>query len=138
MRPLRAVIFDDDIDVLSFLRRIMQRRGYEVKTYDRPVDSPLYQCSECPCSLYDSECPDLIISDVSMPVVNGVQLLESSIKKGCRCRHLALITGSGLMESDLIRMAKYGTRYFLKPLDLDEFYSWLDRVEREVGSSRPA
>jgi len=68
-----------------------------------------------------------------MPFANGVELLESSIKKGCHCRHLALIAGKGLLEGDLLRVAKYGTRYFLKPIDLDDFYPWLDRVEQDIG-----
>lgn len=33
---------------------------------------------------------------------------------------------------DLIRMAKYGTRYFAKPLDLGEFNAWIDRIDKDV------
>ena len=80
----------------------------------------------------EAGCPDLIVSDFNMPVVNGVELLESAIEKGCHCRHLALMSAKGLMEADMRRLAKYGTRYFTKPLDLDDFYPWLDRVEKEI------
>ena len=130
-RPLRAVIIDDDPVELSYLRHILQRRGYEVQSYESPIKSPLYQGKKCPCSL-DARCPDLIITDYSMPDVNGVELLEMSTKKGCHCRHLALIAGKGLLEGDLLRVAKFGTRYFLKPIDLDDFYPWLDRVEQDI------
>jgi len=135
MRPLKAVIIDDDPTELVILKRILQRRGHKVLAYDNPLDSPLHKCGKCPCSLHDSNCPDLIISDVHMPVMNGVDLLESVMSKGCHCRHLALISGHGLANSDLLRVAKYGTRYFLKPLDLDDFYPWLDKVEQHIHNS---
>lgn len=92
----------------------------------------------CPCALHDTQCPDLIIADLNMPHISGVDLLEFTMKKGCRCRHLALMTGKELMEEHLNRLAKYGTRFFLKPLNLDDFYPWLDRVESQVAERTPA
>jgi len=137
MKTIKAIVIDDDPSVLIYLRQILQRRGYEVHTYDDPVESPLYKSSGCPCSMREAGCPDLIVSDFNMPVVNGVELLESAIEKGCHCRHLALMSAKGLMEADMRRLAKYGTRYFTKPLDLDDFYPWLDKVEKEIAE-RPS
>jgi uncharacterized Fe-S cluster-containing radical SAM superfamily enzyme len=73
-----------------------------------------------------------------MPGVNGVELLKSTMEKGCHCRHLALISVKGLVEADLNRVAKYGTRYFTKPLDFDDFFPWLDRVEKEISERLPS
>lgn len=134
MLPIKAIIIDDERAVLSTLKRILEHRKYEVATYADPRQTPLYEIKH-PCSLM-SRCPDLIISDYDMPWVNGVELLESAVKKGCLCRHLALITGKGLPEGDMLRIAKYGTRYFMKPLEFDDFYDWLDRVELDVFKSR--
>ena len=133
-RTLKAVIFDDEPSVLTCMRLLLQRRGYEVLAYGEPVNSPLHQCHECPCTLQGG-CPDLIISDIDMPVVNGVELLESLLKKGCRCHHLALISGKGIPESDLTKVTEHGALYFTKPLDLTRFYAWLDRVELTAGSA---
>lgn len=130
-RPTRAIVIDDDPSLLFYIRQILQGRGYEVKTYESPAQSPLYKSPGCPCVLQGS-CPDVIISDFNMPGLNGVELLERCKKKGCRCRHLALISGNRLEEHQLIRLAKYGTRFFSKPLELDEFSCWLDRVELDL------
>lgn len=132
MKRLNAIIIDDDPVSLFRMRQILQRRAYDVHSYTNPVDTPQCQCKGHPCSLHP-KCPDLIVSDYDMPVVNGAEFLESAMKKGCRCRHLAIITGKDLPEGDLIRLAKYGTRFFNKHLDLDDFYSWLDRIEAEIA-----
>lgn len=128
MMIIKAMVIDDDSAVLSILKAVLQRRGYEVHAFGDPIQSPLYNFNGSCCSV-NCGCPDLIISDYNMPGINGVELLESAMKNGCHCRHLALITGKGLMVGDLIRVAKYGTRYFTKPLDFDDFYDWLDHVE---------
>lgn len=129
MNVFKAVVIDDDPTVLLMIRRILERRNYDVRTYGDPGQSPLYSCKTCPCSLHDSGCPDLIISDFNMPLMNGAELLEGNQKKGCRCRHIALVSGEVIPESDLNRMAKYGTRFFIKPIDFGDFYDWLSRVE---------
>jgi CheY-like chemotaxis protein len=127
----KAIIIDDDPLALSYLKRVLQRRGYEVEAYSDAVLAPLHQDANCPCTLHPN-CPALIISDVDMPSVSGLELLETIMKKGCRCRNLALISGKGLDHADLIRMAKYGTRYFAKPLDLAEFNTWIDRIDKDT------
>ena len=133
MKNRKAVIIDDDPLALSYLKRVLQRRGYEVEAYSDPVLAPLHQDADCPCSLHPN-CPAIIISDVDMPSVNGIALLESIVKKGCRCPNLALISGKGMEHEDLIRMSKYGTRYFIKPLDLTEFNAWIDRIDKDVDA----
>jgi len=135
VKTRKAVIVDDDPLALSYLKRVLQRRGYEVEAYADPLVTPLYQNGGCPCSLHPN-CPAIILSDVDMPLVNGMELLELAMKKGCRCRNLALISGKGMEQEDLIRMAKYGTRYFTKPLELAEFNDWIDRIDDD-GDHHP-
>jgi len=135
MCALKTVVIDDDPLVLTFLKHVLQNRRYSVQTFAHPADSPLYQYKSCPCS-FEGDCPDLIISDINMPLINGVDLLDFAMTKGCRCRHLALISGQELTEPDANRMAKYGTQFFAKPLDLGDFYFWLDRVEQDVAMLR--
>ena len=135
MTALKAIVVDDDPSALTLMQRILQRRNYEVITYDDPLKSPLYSCKTCPCPMHDFGCPDLIVSDFNMPVMNGVELLECNIKKGCRCRHLALMSGAVIPDEALRRAAKYGTRYFMKSShlpDWDDFYDWLNRIEVEI------
>jgi hypothetical protein len=65
-----------------------------------------------------------------MPMVNGMQFIETILKKGCQCKNLALIAGKEFADSDLNRMAKFGTRFFMKPLDFNELDAWLVLTEQ--------
>ena len=103
---------------------MLERRGFDVMAFDNPLEFPAYTSTNCPCAL----CPDIIISDVDMPKVNGLQFVETVINKGCKCKHIALVTGKGLEEEDLHKMAKLNVRCFQKPFDLDEFDAWLLRT----------
>jgi hypothetical protein len=70
--------------------------------------------------------------------MNGLDFLESVVHKGCHCNHLALISGYGIMDADMSRSKQLGIRYFPKPLDLNDFYGWLDWVEQDVRVSHAA
>ena len=128
---MKIIIVDDDPSVLSLLQGLVQRKGHTALTYLNPLECPLFQPKSCPCAA-SAPCPDIVISDYNMPHVNGMEFLENIHKRGCQCAHSALIPGSGLVEGDLIRLARFGTRHFPKPVDFAEFYDWLDRVERQA------
>jgi len=126
---MKAVLVDDDPLVLFTLNGLLQRRGYEVLSYANPLECPVYTSPACPC-LPSAICPDIIISEVEMPKVGGIKFIETVFKKGCKCKHLALIADKALDVGSLNRMAKYGTRFFMKPLDFDELDEWLVRAEQ--------
>lgn len=132
VHSLKVLIIDDSPVDLLYLQSVFQHRRYQIQAYSDPLLTPQFKCKACPCSLEASGCPDLVVSDVLMPVVNGVELLKGFVRKGCRCRHLALISGNRLAETEFGRISDYGARFFTKPLDLDDFYDWLDWVEQEI------
>ena len=123
----KVLLIDDDAASSKVVALLLQRRGFEVMAFDNPLECPLYSSPTCPCSPVFL-CPDIIISDIDMPKVNGVKFVEAVVNKGCRCKHIALLTGQGLDEHDLLRMAKLNVRCFWKPFDIHEFDAWLFRV----------
>ncbi|MEI8138659.1 MAG: response regulator [bacterium] len=126
---MKIVLVDDDPTVLTMLSKILQRKGHEVLTYSNPLECPVYASALGSCTLEDN-CPDIIISDVDMPKVNGLKFIEAICKKGCRCKKLALISGKGLDRADLDRMANYGISFFTKPLNFNEFNAWMMGADR--------
>jgi CheY-like chemotaxis protein len=136
MRKLRVNVFDDDVHNLKLLELFMTQRGYEVMTFDRPVN----------CSLYDGQpecnnskpCADIIITDHQMPRMTGLEMLLLHKQRGCKTdiRNKALISGDPY-SIDMRLVEELGCSFFSKPLRLGEFFAWLDECEKRVDLSKP-
>ncbi len=69
--------------------------------------------------LYQSEKPDLVLTDVKMPGVSGIELLDR-IKKTNPAQIVILLTAYGSVE-DAVQSMKKGAYYYLtKPVNLEE------------------
>jgi two-component system, OmpR family, KDP operon response regulator KdpE len=62
---LRILVVDDEIQITRVLRAALQSNGYEVVTARNGVEA---------MSLYLEKTPDLVITDLSMPEMDGVEL----------------------------------------------------------------
>lgn len=130
----RALIFDDQKDIRQMLWSLFESRGYEVFTFPHPALCPLDEAENCPCPK-EQACADIIISDVEMPFKDGLAFIEDQIGKGCRCNHIALMSGA-LTNAHFARAASLGLKIFKKPFRLEELSSWLDQVEKNIDPQR--
>jgi len=132
---MKVLIIEDDRQVLSLLKRIFQDRGCDVVAYSTPVSCPC-NIAVCPCPMYP-DCPSMILTDLDMPIENGLQFLNRLDEKKCRCKHVALMSGKCLNESDAMRIAASGRLFFQKPFDLARIQSWIDVVMQECVQKAP-
>lgn len=130
----RVLIFDDDALIRKLLQEVCEQHGYEVFTFDHPGICPLHASNECPCGP-ENLCADAIISDLQMPVLKGLDFIESLLGKGCHCRHIALMTGYS-SEEDVRRATQLGCKVFIKPFGDGEFEDWLEQVKHDLPSNR--
>ncbi|MDY7031147.1 MAG: response regulator [Thermodesulfobacteriota bacterium] len=130
----RALIFDDEKTIREILWSLFDDRGYEVFTFPNPGTCPLSQAELCPC-LTDETCADLILSDMNMPIQKGLIFLEDQIEKGCKCKQLALMSGS-FSEEDLSKAKSLGIKIFKKPFNLTEIHNWIDEIEKDITPKR--
>jgi DNA-binding response OmpR family regulator len=130
----RALIFDDE-ELLRFLyREVCERHGYEVLEFSSPVFCPLHAKSQCVCAPGEA-CTDVIISDLDMPKVRGLDFVEAQIRKGCHCQHILLVSGS-CDESTYAQARKLGCKVIEKPFRLQQIEAWLDEVDRSLSPTR--
>lgn len=102
------LLVDDDPSILVLLRRFLQGAGYRILSTESPVDA---------LALLGKESVDILISDIDMPVMDGLELVA-------KVRHLypqvvrILLTGHGSLGS-VLRAINEGEvyRYLLKPFD---------------------
>jgi len=105
-------------------------RGYEVFAFPDPKTCPLSSLESCHCH-FRQACADIIITDLNMPFMRGLDFLESQLEKGCRCRHMALMSGD-LTEADSERAAARGIKLFNKPFMIDVVDEWIRSVEAAI------
>jgi CheY-like chemotaxis protein len=130
VKAMKVMILDDAPFILSLLAHIFHHRGYEVATYSNPTACPIYNES-CQCQR-EQPCANIVISDYDMPLVNGLEFFEALRGKGCKCPHMALVSGS-LPDRDIMdRVAKLGVRFFTKPLHRNQIIDWLDQIEASL------
>jgi len=80
--------------------------------------------------IIQDEYPDVVITDIRMPFLNGLELIEQSIKSDSRITFILL---SGYSEFEYAKQAmKYGVRhYLLKPTDKQELIDTLIAIRQE-------
>ncbi|MEI6516632.1 MAG: response regulator [bacterium] len=128
---MNVIVVDDDPLILLLMQRQLLRKGHTVQAYQNPIDCPLYWAATSP-SKASAIYPDIIITDYDMPEVNGAEFLTQVYAKKHSCTQFAIITGQGIPETDMIRMARLGTRIFLKPIDFSELFVWMDRLDLQT------
>ena len=119
----RILIFDDDLGVRRALRRIFENRGYQVFPFSSP--SP---CSRCSC-VVDEIFSYVILSDMSMPGMRGIDFLENQRRVGCKIDCFGLMSGNW-EDRDRSRTQERGFRIFSKPFDIYELCRWADEGAR--------
>ena len=79
MRKTRTIVLEDNLTEQGILKYLLKARNHEVITYDNPSICPLQINPECRCN--DNErCTDILISDLNMPIINGLDYIKYSIE----------------------------------------------------------
>lgn len=113
------LIVDDEEPVRGFLAQVLTEDGYDVclATHGRQA-----------LELVDQERPDLVLSDVMMPVLNGVELCRLlKARADTKDVPVILMTSAGRKAAD-------GTgcdAYISKPFDLIDVEALIERLLRE-------
>lgn len=128
------MIFDDEDLFRHVLWMFFDQRNYEVITFPYPNLCPLHVGLECPCPLGTS-CSDIIISDVNMLGMNGIDFIEKLIEKGCKQKHFALMSGA-FTDADRERASRLGCVVFEKPINMEALTAWVEAVEKSISIER--
>lgn len=121
---LRLMIVDDEQIIREALSQMID---YEALGYQ------LIATAKNGMEAYDIICdeyPDVVITDIRMPILNGLDLIDRSIKSDSKITFILL---SGYSDFEYAKQAmKYGVRYYLlKPTDKNELIDSLVSVRKE-------
>jgi two-component system response regulator HydG len=114
----RILLVDDDADVLSFMCDALQNRGYELHVLQNSTQA---------AALLERQTFDLIITDIVMPKVHGLEILERAKRRNPWAR---VIFVTGHPYRDILRegFEKGAYSVLQKPFAVDELLDTVDRA----------
>jgi len=133
MRP-RVLIFDEDEDLSSTIKKILDEQGYEVFTFPKRGICPLFLYYDHK-QICENACSDIIISDLYLPTIRRLRIIKDRIDKGCAVKFRALMS-TIWSDSAWQYASKLGCRLFRKPFDLKEMLVWFDNCRQMVDPER--
>ncbi len=119
---LKILVVDDDEDTRELFHTVLTGEGYQVALANNGQDA-LVQ------SRNDSF--DLVITDLKMPVTDGLQFLQEIRKTGSNA-DVIMVTGHGEVESYLHAMSLGAVEYIHKPIRIRE----LKKIVRMILKKR--
>jgi CheY-like chemotaxis protein/two-component sensor histidine kinase len=129
--PLCVLVVDDSADTLEGLRMLLEAEGHHV------VGAP---SGDAALALLDRETPDVLVSDVAMPAMDGYTLLSRArARRGLEQLAAVAITGyASDAEAETALAAGYDA-FLPKPVDPARLADLLERVvsTRRAPESRP-
>lgn len=128
MGGAKILLIEDDANVLRNLETIVSEEGY------KPITA---QNGRIGIELAEREKPDLIICDISMPGINGYDVLET-LSQNRNTRSIPFIFLTAKVEKEDIRrgMQLGADDYILKPFTIDELLASIKTRLKRISMLR--
>ena len=124
--PIRALVVDNDEAHAETIAESLERVGYHCTLATSGTQG---------AELIDSESFDLVITDLVMGDLDGLQLLNH-VKESHPEAEVILVTGHGSIPSAVTAMQQGAFNYLTKPLDLNQLRTVSDKASAAVRLRR--
>jgi two-component system NtrC family sensor kinase len=123
---MKILVVDDSFSAREPMELHLQASGHQVTGVDD---------GETALNVLEHESFDLIVTDIRMPKINGLELL-ARVKSADPDQDVIIITGYGDMRSSLEALRHGAANYLMKPVSLDELSMAVQAVAERQALSR--
>jgi len=120
---VKVLVVDDEENSTNLLRKVLVKKGLEVTEENNSVAAK---------KLIEDNFFDIIISDLQMPEVSGMDLLKIKNKNSL----FIMITGYGSVTSAVESMKNGAYDYVNKPFNLEEFMLKVDKAIDKIQMTK--
>ncbi len=121
-RALEICVIDDEEIVCKRLKQVLTKAGHSVETF---VDS------RSAITRIDEKHFDVVVTDIRMDNIDGMEVLDRVLKKGERTK-VILITGYATIEIAREAQLKGAYDFISKPFKPQELQSVIEQAARDL------
>lgn len=120
---LRVVVVDDEARICNGVARFLLKRWpeLEIQKFDNGIDA---------LAAIKQNVPDLLITDLRMPEMDGLELIEEGMVNGLA--HAIVLTAYDEFELMQRAIRLHAHDYLLKPVDRDQLYHAVENVALSI------
>lgn len=122
---LRSILIDDEETGVETLRLLIEKHIPDLKIVGEATKAPIG------IELIENFKPEVVFLDISMPEMNGFELLDK-----LRWRNFSLIFTTAYQEYGLKALKNNAVDYLLKPVDYRDLQSAIERVKQQMAEQQ--
>lgn len=118
MNSKKIFVCDDDEGIIDLIGIILESAGYEIILETNSLNAR---------SVIEREKPDLIITDLWMPVVSGDQIVRM-VRNSSEIMHTPILVISASRDGEEIAMGCGASAFLGKPFELDGIVNQVEKL----------
>ena len=124
----RIFVVDDEPKIGNLFSNVLEKDGYEVDAFVNPRS--LVEAFD-----EGSEEPDVVVADMIMPEMNGVELMETLQERGLDAP-IIIMTAHSSVQTAVEAMRQGAFHYLEKPVNLEEMRALLEKAIELYGAQQ--
>ncbi|MDY0180833.1 response regulator transcription factor [Aliarcobacter skirrowii] len=126
MKNLKVLIVEDEIDLANLIKSSIKELFFKVVIAKDGLEA---------IKKFDSFKPDIIISDIMMPNLNGLEM-SKKIKEKNSETPIVILSAHSHKEMLLEAIDLGISKYFIKPFDIEEFIEYLKELSKKINKNK--
>lgn len=114
-----VMLVDDEYRICNGLAGIIRKKwpDMRIEKFDNGIDA---------LASIRETCPDFLLTDINMPEMNGLELIEKGMALGLR--YYAILTGYDEFELVQKALRLQAIDYLMKPVDIPQLYALIEKI----------
>jgi len=122
---LQILLVEDNINLAAGLESALRAEGFVVNTV---------HTGKSAVHTIHAETPDMVILDIGLPDINGLQVIEK-IRPDFPTLPIILLTARDTLNDKVLGLSKGADDYLTKPFDIPELVARLRVIERRISTT---
>lgn len=124
-KPLRIMVIDDESIVGKRLKPALSKEGDIVETFEN---------GETALARYEEEPFDIVVTDIRMDEIDGLEVLEQVLEKSDRTK-VIIITGYATVEVAREALSKGAFDFIAKPFKPKDLRAIIERAAAQLSTT---